>query len=166
MANLANTKWCKDPEKWPKPWHMGTHLRVLGESYPMNTNMTWFRWFSKNFVLWMKVALALEELKGLASPAWEGEDPAKVTGSSCCLCCHFPRAEVMLYSILTFHNMPVISYEQHMSLLSHKYTHACRWKTVFMWEAAALISISLFLPRDASAGFQTFSNSTRLSRNE
>ena len=23
-----------------KPWHMGTHLRVLSESYPMNTNMT------------------------------------------------------------------------------------------------------------------------------
>ena len=24
---------------------MGTHLRVLTESYPMNTNMTGFRWF-------------------------------------------------------------------------------------------------------------------------
>ena len=22
-----------------KPWHMGTHLRVLSESYPMNTNI-------------------------------------------------------------------------------------------------------------------------------
>ena len=29
------------------PWHMGTHLRVLGETYPMNTNMTGFRIFSK-----------------------------------------------------------------------------------------------------------------------
>ena len=29
---------------------MGTHLRVLSESYPMNTNMTGFRWFSKIFV--------------------------------------------------------------------------------------------------------------------
>ena len=36
-------------EKWPKPWHMGTHLRVLSESYPMNTNMTGFKWFSKIF---------------------------------------------------------------------------------------------------------------------
>ena len=27
----------------------GTHLRVLSESYPMNTNMTEFRWFSKVF---------------------------------------------------------------------------------------------------------------------
>ena len=47
--NLANTKWCKIPEKWLKPWHMGPHLRVLSESYLMNTNMTGFRfrWFSK-----------------------------------------------------------------------------------------------------------------------
>ena len=28
---------------------MGTHLRVLGESYPMNTNTTGFKWFSKYF---------------------------------------------------------------------------------------------------------------------
>ena len=27
-------------EKWLKPWLMGTHMRVLSESYPMNTNMT------------------------------------------------------------------------------------------------------------------------------
>ena len=26
---------------------MGTHLRVFSESYPMDTNMTGFRWFSK-----------------------------------------------------------------------------------------------------------------------
>ena len=47
VADLANTKWCKKPETWLKPWHMGTHLRVLNESYPMNTNMTGFRWFSQ-----------------------------------------------------------------------------------------------------------------------
>ena len=44
---------------------MGTHLRVLSESYPMNTNMTGFRWFSENLcilVLWTKVASALEGL--------------------------------------------------------------------------------------------------------
>ena len=35
-------------EKWLKPWHNGTHLRVLSESYLMNTNMTGFRWFSNN----------------------------------------------------------------------------------------------------------------------
>ena len=46
VANLANTKWCKNSEKWRKPWQMGTHLKVLGESFPMNTNMTGFRWFS------------------------------------------------------------------------------------------------------------------------
>ena len=26
---------------------MGTHLRVLCESYPMNTNMSGFRWFKR-----------------------------------------------------------------------------------------------------------------------
>ena len=29
---------------------MGTHLKVLGENYSLNTNMTWFRWFSEIFV--------------------------------------------------------------------------------------------------------------------
>ena len=36
-------------EKWQKPWHMGTHLKVLIESFQMNTNMTGFKFFSKNF---------------------------------------------------------------------------------------------------------------------
>ena len=40
VANWANTKWCKKSD-------MGTHLRVLSESYLKNTNMTGFRWFSK-----------------------------------------------------------------------------------------------------------------------
>ena len=26
---------------------MGTHMRALGDSYPMNTNMIRLRWFSK-----------------------------------------------------------------------------------------------------------------------
>ena len=43
VANLANTKWGKKPAKWPKPWHMGTHLRVFSV-----TNMTGFRWLYKN----------------------------------------------------------------------------------------------------------------------
>ena len=37
----------KKPEKMTKPQRMGTHLRVLSESYPVNTNMTGSRWFSK-----------------------------------------------------------------------------------------------------------------------
>ena len=49
VANVVNTKYCKIPEKSLKPWHMGTHLRVLCEGYPMSTNMTGFRWFSKMF---------------------------------------------------------------------------------------------------------------------
>ena len=42
---------------------MGTHLRVLSESFPMNTKMTWFKCFSKNLkflVLWTIVASAWE----------------------------------------------------------------------------------------------------------
>ena len=42
---------------------MGTHLRVLGESYPMNTNMIGLRSFLKIFEslrFWAKVALALK----------------------------------------------------------------------------------------------------------
>ena len=49
VANLTNTKWCGKPDKWLKPWHMGTPLRVLSKSYLMNTNMTGFIWFSKIF---------------------------------------------------------------------------------------------------------------------
>ena len=49
VAKFANAKWCKKSEKWLKPWQMGTHLKVLGESFPMNTNMTGFRWSSKYF---------------------------------------------------------------------------------------------------------------------
>ena len=44
---------------------MGTHMRALSESYPMNTSKTRFKWFPKKlcvFVLWMKVASALEGL--------------------------------------------------------------------------------------------------------
>ena len=52
LANLANTKIQNDAKKHEKrliPWHMGTHLRVIGGSYLMNTNMTGFRWFTKSF---------------------------------------------------------------------------------------------------------------------
>ena len=41
--------FCKRADKKLKPWHMDTHLRVLSESYSINTNMTWFRLLSKIF---------------------------------------------------------------------------------------------------------------------
>ena len=59
---LTNTELCRKPEKCLKPWHMGTHRRVLRESYPMHTNMTGFRWFCI-LVLWTKVALALVDFE-------------------------------------------------------------------------------------------------------
>ena len=45
--------------------HMVTNLRVLSKSYPMNTSMTGFTWFSKISVsvFWTKVASVLEGLK-------------------------------------------------------------------------------------------------------
>ena len=49
VTNLANYKMMQKSEKVLNPWHMGTHLRVLSESYLMNTNMTGFGWFSKDF---------------------------------------------------------------------------------------------------------------------
>ena len=48
MAILANTKDQGKNTKITEPWHMGTHLRVLSEGYPLNTNMTGFRCFSKS----------------------------------------------------------------------------------------------------------------------
>ena len=48
-------------EKLPNPWHMGTHLSILSESFPMNTKMAGFQWFSKDFAS-LCVALALEGL--------------------------------------------------------------------------------------------------------
>ena len=41
-AYSTNTRKCKKTEKSPKPWQMGTHLKVLSESFPMSTNMTGF----------------------------------------------------------------------------------------------------------------------------
>ena len=37
----------KKTGKWLKPWHLCTRPRILSESYPMNTNMTGFRWLQK-----------------------------------------------------------------------------------------------------------------------
>ena len=46
VANLANTK-CQKPEEWLKPRYMGMHLRVLSESFLMNTDMTGYNGFQK-----------------------------------------------------------------------------------------------------------------------
>ena len=65
VADLAKTKWCKKPGKWLKPWHKGTHLKVLSDSYQTITIMTGFRCFFKDccsLVPLMKVASALEGL--------------------------------------------------------------------------------------------------------
>ena len=48
---------------------MGTPLKVLDKSYPMNTNMIGIEWYSKNLcilLLWTKVASALGGLNQVA----------------------------------------------------------------------------------------------------
>ena len=53
---------------------------LKNESYLVNTNMTWFSWFYTNLcilVLWTKVVLALEGLKGFGNTnldRWIGPD--------------------------------------------------------------------------------------------
>ena len=74
VANLANTKWCKKPEKWLRPWHMGTHLRVLSElsnEYQHDRVLIVFKnlWV---IVLWMKLALALEGSTSITELKWFG----------------------------------------------------------------------------------------------
>ena len=46
---------------------MGTHLRVLCKSYHINTNMTGFKWFSKEFVsmCFGKSSLSIGRVDGL-----------------------------------------------------------------------------------------------------
>ena len=46
---------------------MGTHLTVLSKSYPMNTNMTGFRWFSKIFASLCFGSKAASAFKGLTT---------------------------------------------------------------------------------------------------
>ena len=60
---------------------MGTHMKGLSESYPMSTNMTRFRWFSKIFAFLgfshtpTKVASALE---GLITRAAQHSSPLNI----------------------------------------------------------------------------------------
>ena len=74
---------------------MGTHLRVLSESYPMNTNMTGFLWFSKDFAF-LYLGQNIQRVKqanGLPSwPYRANSDPyfpyvhlhrAKITKTTC-----------------------------------------------------------------------------------
>ena len=43
---------------------MGTHLRELRESYPMNTNMTGFRWFLCVFAFLYFGQMYTQHMKG------------------------------------------------------------------------------------------------------
>ena len=60
VANHANTKWCKTPKKWPKPWQMGT--QELSSEYQQDRVCMVFKYLCIP-VLWTKVASALEGLR-------------------------------------------------------------------------------------------------------
>ena len=59
--------------KWLKPWQMGTHLRVLSESYPINTNMTGFGWFSEIFCILVLLTKVAPGLEGLNIKWWHAD---------------------------------------------------------------------------------------------
>ena len=48
---------------------LGTHLRVLDENYPMNTNMKGLRWFSKIFVSLFLVVVFVGNILYLVRPS-------------------------------------------------------------------------------------------------
>ena len=61
VADLANTKWCKNPGILLKPWQMGTHLRVLSQrelsnEYQQDMVTMAFKELCV-LVLWRKLAL-------------------------------------------------------------------------------------------------------------
>ena len=56
---------------------MGTHLRVLSESFPMNTNMTGFRWFLKIFASLCFVRKYPQHWKGFNSAKYFVENYSK-----------------------------------------------------------------------------------------
>ena len=47
VANWPLQNTAKETRKWLEHWHIGIHLRVLSESFPMNTNMTGFKCLKK-----------------------------------------------------------------------------------------------------------------------
>ena len=86
----------KNPEKWLKPWQMGTHLRVLSESYPMNTNMIGFEDFLR-FCAFDKSRLSIKRVKWPAGNLthWHSERPKQAW----LFCWYFPHKGVFIKNI-------------------------------------------------------------------
>ena len=76
----------KNPEKWLKLWHMGTHLRVLSKSYPMNTNMTGLEDFQQFLhpYAFDESSLSIWRVNSWESCSFDDADPpAKILSHSC-----------------------------------------------------------------------------------
>ena len=63
VANLANTKCCKKYEKWQTVKLVLIWELPLSKSYPMNTNMTGFRWFSNHPCAFDESSLSIGRVK-------------------------------------------------------------------------------------------------------
>ena len=59
---------------------MGTHPRILSESFLMNTNMTGFRWFSKIFMFLEGLILLDASKVGAEQPSCRGKLNPYATG--------------------------------------------------------------------------------------
>ena len=99
MAYLANAKRYKKNFKMTEIVHMGTHLRGISKSYPMDTNMTgWvLLMLYKNLcilVLWTTVASALE---GISESSFKGCTTIHCLQSLLCYelprCCDVQKTE-------------------------------------------------------------------------
>ena len=60
---FGQNKMMQKSSKCSKHYHMGTHSRVLSESFPMNSNMTGFRCFSKNICSLDESSLSTRRVK-------------------------------------------------------------------------------------------------------
>ena len=73
VTNLANIRWCKNIEKWLKPWHNSSESTLwavwgLSNEYPHDRVSMIFKHICV-LVLWMKEASALEGLRVIS--AWQ-----------------------------------------------------------------------------------------------
>ena len=71
----ANTKWCEKAEKWLKPWHLGTHLRVLRQR-AIKWTPTWqgLGGFQKSLHMYAlgESSLSIERVKYYAGDTGQG----------------------------------------------------------------------------------------------
>ena len=66
LCRSSCVKWNKKLRQWPKPWHMGTYLRLLSKSYPMKCHMIKSTPYSKHALKWRGIVKELTVTCGQA----------------------------------------------------------------------------------------------------